>query len=189
MLADFLQDRAALYVSGAMSATEREGFELVLAFHHELQEHVAQLQEAAAIALCGSLKPVTPPPALRARLLAAVGAQPVRPQPDALVVADPEGRVEWVNDAFLALCGHSLEEIRGRKPGQILQGPATDPVAVARLRTALAERRPCREQLVNYHKSGSPYRVDVAITPILDDAGALRWFIARERELPLAAAS
>jgi hypothetical protein len=39
MLSELLQDRAALYVSGAMPAPERENFELVLDFHDELRAH------------------------------------------------------------------------------------------------------------------------------------------------------
>ena len=45
MLAEVLQDRAALYVAGAMTAPERENFELILEFHQPLQSYVAGLQE------------------------------------------------------------------------------------------------------------------------------------------------
>ena len=44
--------------------------------------------------------------------------------------------------------------------------------------------RPCRETLVNYHKDGSRYVVDVSIAPVLDDAAWPCWFVARERRLP-----
>jgi PAS domain S-box-containing protein len=99
-------------------------------------------------------------------------------------VTDPVGRIEWVNPAFTAMCGHDLAELRGRKPGPILQGPDTDPAAVARIREAVHARRACRETLVNYHKNGTPYRAEVRIAPVLDDAGEPLWFVARERLLP-----
>jgi PAS domain S-box-containing protein len=99
-------------------------------------------------------------------------------------VTDAEGRVEWVNAAFTAMCGHDLTEIKGHKPGRVLQGPETDAAAVARIRAALAAHEPCHETLVNYHKDGSPYRVDVRINPILDEDGAPLQFVARERKLP-----
>jgi hypothetical protein len=54
---------------------------------------------------------------------------------------------------------------------------------VGRLRTAISEKRPCRETLVNYHKDGSQYRVDIRLYPILDDDGRPLWFVARERKL------
>jgi hypothetical protein len=36
---------------------------------------------------------------------------------------------------------------------------------------------------VNYHKDGTPYRADVRIMPILDNAGQTLWFVAKERKL------
>lgn len=189
MLAEFLEDRAALYVAGAMTAPERENFELILAFHAELQAHVAGLQEAmAATALSRVPTALAPPPALRTRLLAALGAEPPPPEPESLVVTDPLGYVEWVNPAFTAMCGYSLEELQGNKPGRLLQGPETDPATVARLREAIRAGQGCRESITNYHKDGSTYRADVRITPIRDDQDHLRWFVAQERKLAPAGA-
>ena len=42
---EFFQERAALYVSGMMTAQEREEFELVLEFHDELRAFTAGLAE------------------------------------------------------------------------------------------------------------------------------------------------
>ena len=103
-----------------------------------------------------------------------------------VVVTGPEGLVEWINPAFTAMCGYSLTELKGRKPGQLLQGPETDAAAVDRIRSAVRNCLPCREQLVNYHKDGTLYRVDIAIAPVLDDAGQPLWFVATERELKAA---
>jgi PAS domain S-box-containing protein len=106
------------------------------------------------------------------------------PEPESLVATGPDGLVLWVNDAFTTMCGYSLEELKGRKPGQLLQGADTDPAAVGRIRDSLRVRRACRESLVNYHKNGTRYRVDVRISPILDDEGQPLWFVAKERKLP-----
>jgi PAS domain S-box-containing protein len=187
MLPDLLEDRAALYVSGAMSAPERENFELILEFHSLLRARVRALQEVGAAVLLAGTRPAAPAgQPLKSRIMAALDSCPRRLQPDGIVVTGPDCRVQWVNPAFTAMCGYTLEEIRGRKPGEFLQGPATDPAGVQRLRDALRERRRCREALVNYHKRGSTYRVDIDISPILDDAGDPLWFVARERELPAA---
>jgi PAS domain S-box-containing protein len=100
-----------------------------------------------------------------------------------MVVTCPLGRVEWVNPQFIAMCGHSFEEIRGRKPGEFLQGPDTDAGVVQRIRDAIRARRKCRERLYNYHRNGTRYAVEVALTPVLDDAGEPLWFVAKERKL------
>ena len=185
MLSEFLQDRASRYVSGDLTVSEHESFEVLLEYHHELRAHVAGLQEVVTALMMAGMTPlVAPPVELKARLLDALDAQSPKAEPDGLVVADSDGLVEWVNPVFMAMCGYSLEEIRGRKPGHLLQGPGTDPAPVGRIREALQERRPCRETLVNYHKDGTRYRVDVRITPILDDARQPVYFVAREQKLP-----
>ena len=185
MLSELLQDRAALYVSGAMTGPERENFELILEFHEELRLHLAGLEAVAtAVEMAHLPAAAAPPAALKSRILAALDAHPRPTEPDGFVVTDPGGHVEWVNPAFTAMCGFALDELKGRKPGHALQGPDTDPGAVQRIRAAVQARRPCRETLVNYHKDGSPYRVSVAITPILDDDAQPLWFVAQERKLP-----
>lgn len=185
MLAEPLIDRVVLYVSGAMTAPERESFEVVLEFHQELRAQVAGLQEAvAAMAMTQATPFAAPPAVLKTRLLEAVETLPPRLEPEAMVATTPEGLIEWVNPAFTALCGFSLEELKGRKPGHLLQGPETDPAAVERIRESLRTRRACRETLVNYHKDGTRYRAEVRISPVLGDDGQPLWFVARERKVP-----
>jgi PAS domain S-box-containing protein len=51
------------------------------------------------------------------------------------------------------------------------------------MRCAVHEYRPCSETILNYHKNGSPYWVEVAITPMFDDTGQPMCLVAREREV------
>lgn len=183
MLADLLQDRATLFATGTMPASERDAFEVLLAYHGELRDLVAGLQEVTAKLALADADAATPPQALRDRILRELPSLPPL-EPESFVVTDPAGCIEWVNPAFTAMCGYTLDELRGRKPGTLLQGPGTDPAGVERIRTALRLRLPCRETLVNYHKDGSRYRADVRIAPILDDVGEPLWLVARERKLP-----
>ncbi len=167
-----------------MSAAERENFELILLFHEELKRHVADLQSTAATLALASVRQVAVPPAtLRARLFASLDRLPARTPSPAVVVTDGAGLVEWINPAFSAMCGYSLDELRGRKPGTVLQGAATDRSAVARIREAVRLRRECTETLVNYHKNGSRYLAEVKISPVLDEDHQPLWFVARERVL------
>lgn len=184
MFADFLQDRAALYASGAMPAAERDSFEVIAGFHPEFRAQVADMQEALAQVALEGAAPVTPPPALRSRLLGALDTLPPAPEPEGWVVTDAAGCVEWINPAFTAMCGYSLDELKGRKPGPLLQGPDTDPAGVERIRAALRTRSTCEVTLVNYHKDGTRYRAGIRLAPVLDDANQPVWFVARERKLP-----
>jgi PAS domain S-box-containing protein len=101
---------------------------------------------------------------------------------DGVVLTDTQGRVTWLNPAFTILCGYTLEEMLGRKPGSLLQGPDTDPECVALLRHAIRERRPITVELVNYRKDGEPYTVSIALSPLRTRSGRLTGFMAIERE-------
>ncbi len=185
MLTDFLQDQAALYASGGMTAQQREPFELVLEFHDELREFVAGLVEVGASLTLANLPAggIAAPPALKARIAGLIASMPQHSTPEGMVASGPDGLVQWVNPAFSAMCGYTLEELRGKNLGPILQGAETDRATAERMRHAVHQSRPCRETILNYHKNGTPYWVEVAITPILDDAGQPLWLVAREREL------
>ncbi|MEO5716941.1 MAG: PAS domain-containing protein [Chthoniobacterales bacterium] len=189
MINELLQERAALYVSGAMTAREREDFELILEFHEEVRQLVGEEQDVATALLLSRFAAGTsaPPATLKSKILRAIESEAQQVTREGFVMTGPDRLVQWVNPAFVEMCGYSLEELKGKSLGPILQGEKTDPAAVARMRRAMHEYQPCREQVINYRKNGSPYCVDISITPILDDAGAPLYFVARENELPLAA--
>ncbi len=100
-----------------------------------------------------------------------------------LVITDPESRIEWVNESFTQVTGYALEEIRGRKPGSFLQGPATDPETSKFMREAVLRGEGFEVELVNYHKSGKPYWLAIEGSPVRDESGVLRHFIAIERDV------
>ncbi|MEQ1852891.1 MAG: PAS domain-containing protein [Chthoniobacteraceae bacterium] len=174
-----------LYVSGDMTAKEREPFELVLEFHDELRTFVTGLVEVGSALTVASLPAhaAAVPPGLKARIARLLPNHPQHSTPEGMVMSGPDGFVQWVNPAFSAMCGYSLDELRGKNLGPILQGAKTDRETAERMRQAVHQYQPCRETILNYHKNGTPYWVEVAITPILDDAGQPLWMVAREREL------
>lgn len=108
MLSELLATRAALYVAGTMPAADRDVFELVLEFQPELRAEVADLsQVAAALALTDPRPAAAPPSDLKTRILSSLGTRPAPNPSAAMVVTDPQGRVEWLNPAFSAMCGFS----------------------------------------------------------------------------------
>ena len=102
---------------------------------------------------------------------------------NAVIIADRDGRVVWVNDGFTAMCEYSLEEIAGRSPGEVLQGTETDPQTVERIREGLRAGQKVEEEILNYKKSGEPYWVHLEVTPIFDEQGALVEFISLEHDV------
>ena len=120
-----------------------------------------------------------PPAELKEKILRRAAEEPAR------VETDREGLVVAVNPAFSLLCGYEFSEVKGCKPGTMLQGPDSDPTVVAGLRQAIREGLPFLGNLVNYHKDGSPYRVLVDLEPIVDSAGIVTGFRAVETKMPL----
>ena len=95
-----------------------------------------------------------------------------------VIITDAQGRTEWVNRAFTELTGHTLADIAGRKPGDLLQSDQTDPQAVARIAQALREGRSVREELLNRTKDGREYWVALQITPVVDARGRIERFVS-----------
>jgi PAS domain S-box-containing protein len=102
---------------------------------------------------------------------------------EAMVVTDGQGFIQWVNPAFTELSGFELHELRGKKPGAVLQGELTDQAAVQRIRDAVQSHKPWTEELINYTKGGTPYWVSISISPILDEDLQPRCFVAIEHKI------
>ena len=180
---DFLQTQACAFVSGAMTQEEREEFELILEFNPELRAFTGELADVGVALTLASQPAAAPCASLKGRIAALIADRPQRTTPEGLVMSGPDGLVRWVNPAFSEMCGYTLEELRGKKLGPILQGKDTDRGAAGRMRRAVQEYRPCSETILNYHKNGSPYWVEVSIKSIFDEEGRPLWLVAREREL------
>ncbi len=90
-----------------------------------------------------------------------------------VIITDPAGRTTWVNAGFTALTGYTLEEMRDRRPGAVLQGRDTDPLTVARLRAAFVAGEACETEMLNYTKAGETRWLRLAIQPLFAErAGA-----------------
>lgn len=102
-----------------------------------------------------------------------------------VVITDPAGRVEWVNDAFCRLTEYSLAEVQGRKPGEFLQGPETDSQVVASMREHLQRREGFNVEILNYSKSGRKYWVAIEARPVFNELGVVSGYVALETDITL----
>jgi PAS domain S-box-containing protein len=119
-------------------------------------------------------------------LAAAVAAAPT-----GIVIADPrlpDCPLVFVNPAFLRMTGYEEAEVLGRNC-RFLQGPRTDPAAVAQLREAIAARRPITLELVNHRKDGQPFVNELHIGPVFGTDGELTAFIGIQHDVTERAAA
>lgn len=66
----------------------------------------------------------------------------------------------------------------GRKPGDLLQGPDTDPIEVAKIGKNLRDDKSASTELLNYTKDLQPYWVQFYITPVHGVGGQTEQFIS-----------
>ncbi len=102
---------------------------------------------------------------------------------NAIVISDSEGRIEWVNEGFSRISGYFLEEVKGRKPGEVLQGSETNLETKKFIGEQLRQRSNFRTEILNYSKTGQKYWVELSIQAIYDNAGKLTNFIAVESDI------
>ncbi len=180
------EDQSCLYAVGLLKPSDAEQFEALAECDPRTSSLVQSLEEISGLVLASLCPSVAPRPGLKTRILAAIDETP------GLVLADSNGRVVGVNAAFTAMCGYPAEQIVGRKPGALLQGPATCPKTARRMSDAVHSGRECQEEILNYHRNGSPYWVRIAITPLRSPSGKIAGYAAvegriKDRPLPVAA--
>lgn len=96
---------------------------------------------------------------------------------------DGEGPViEYCNAAMCEMTGYTEAELLGHSP-RMLQGPLTDQLVLQRLHESLEQGLPLQGSVVNYRKDGSTYHVEWNISPVRDDKGVIRHFVAVQRDI------
>ncbi len=102
-----------------------------------------------------------------------------------MVVTDPRqpgNPIVLANQAFLDLTGHTAENTIGYNC-RFLQGPDTDPEAIAQIRRAIAAEEEITIDLLNYRKDGTPFWNQLFISPVHDADGVLLYFFASQMDV------
>lgn len=102
---------------------------------------------------------------------------------DSVIITDAQERITWVNDAFKKLSGYSLDECKGRVPGDFLQGPKTSSKAKSHLKQGIEKKEPVEVVILNYGKGEKPYWLEINIDPIFNEKGECTHFISIQRNV------
>lgn len=94
----------------------------------------------------------------------------------------PDAPLIYVNRGFEALTGYRKDEVTG-KNCRFLQGPETDPAAVAAIRDAIATNQPLILDLLNYRKDGSQFWNRLSLRPVLRADGTASHIIGIQSDL------
>ena len=95
---------------------------------------------------------------------------------NSVVITNPAGEIEWVNEGFTRISGYTFEDAVGRRPGTLLRCEDTDPETVALMRTRLSVGAGFDVVVLNRARDGRRYWTALEVQPLRDPAGKLIGF-------------
>ncbi|WP_411275630.1 PAS domain S-box protein [Daejeonella sp.] len=90
-----------------------------------------------------------------------------------VIIRDGVGKVIWINAATESLLGYSLDELKGKRLGEVVVGDGSDPSALEIARKAISAQKAYNIDLKIYRKDGTPLWIQASTTPILNEAGVV----------------
>uniref|UniRef100_A0A7S1UCA1 LOV domain-containing protein n=1 Tax=Phaeomonas parva TaxID=124430 RepID=A0A7S1UCA1_9STRA len=88
----------------------------------------------------------------------------------------PDNPIVFASAGFLTLTGYTLDQVLGRNC-RFLQGPDTDPKAVAKIREAIADGHDCSVCLLNYRIDGSTFWNQFFVAALRDGRGEIANYV------------
>jgi len=101
---------------------------------------------------------------------------------NAVLVTDANGSIGWVNPAFTALTGYTLDEARGRTP-KILNSGVQNEAFYDQLWTSIKSGHTWRGEIHNRRKDGSVYLEEQVITPVVQLDGRISHYVAIKEDI------
>jgi PAS domain S-box-containing protein len=102
---------------------------------------------------------------------------------NAIVITDPDGYIEWANKAFTELSGYTLDEARGRRPGDLVQSGHQDDEFYQALWDTILSGKVWQGRVINRRKDGQLRSEEMTITPVRDRSGNIINFIAVKQDI------
>jgi diguanylate cyclase (GGDEF)-like protein/PAS domain S-box-containing protein len=96
---------------------------------------------------------------------------------NAVMITDPNGRIVWVNQAFVMQSGYASTELIGRTPS-ILNSGKYDAAYYRHMWQTIMDGKVWNGDTTNKRKDGTLYTVQQTITPILNESGEITHFVA-----------
>lgn len=100
-----------------------------------------------------------------------------------VIITGNDNTVIWANAAFTKITGYTFDDMIGKTPGEVLQGPDTSNETRVYMRRKIKKRQPFEAEVLNYTKQGKLYWIYLQATPIFDDGGEFKYFIAIESDV------
>ncbi|MBI4984966.1 MAG: PAS domain S-box protein [Rhodocyclales bacterium] len=102
---------------------------------------------------------------------------------NAIIITDAQGGLEWANPAFCALTGYAMEEAVGRNLRDLIRSGTQTRDCYENLWRTINAGQVWRGECINRRKDGTLYHEDQTITPVPDEHGTIRHFIAVKQDI------
>ncbi|MES2454119.1 MAG: PAS domain S-box protein [Bacteroidota bacterium] len=90
---------------------------------------------------------------------------------NAVVINDANNHVTWVNDAFEKITGFTLDDLKGKRLGDLIRGPKTDLELLEHAREMIRQHKSFTVDLLAYRKDKKPIWLSIYNTVVLNDEG------------------
>lgn len=99
--------------------------------------------------------------------------QAVEQIPIGVVISYLDRKAVYVNPFVSQMSGYNKQELLGQNLGHLLQGPLSDSDTMRYMSAMLAKQQGFSVEIVNYHKNGTPYWIQLDVEPIADLSGVV----------------
>lgn len=106
----------------------------------------------------------------------------VEQDPNAVIVTDLEARIEYVNDAFLAMTGYERDWILGKNP-RVLRSGKTPRSTYSCLWKQLQQGDNWQGEFINRRRDGSELIEHAIIMPLRQPSGEITHYVAIKRDI------
>lgn len=100
-----------------------------------------------------------------------------------VLITDRHGCIEWVNPAFSAITGYSINEAIGKHPRDLVNSGQQGPAIYSQLWATILSGKVWSGELVNRRKDGSFYIDEQTITPVRNELGEISHFISVKQDI------
>ena len=106
----------------------------------------------------------------------------VEQSPASVIITDTNGTIEYVNPKFEEITGYSLHEVIGKTP-RILKSGEMSSEGYKKFWDTIVRGEEWRGEFHNKKKNGELFWESASISPIVDEKGAIRHFIAVKEDI------